>query len=582
MGNFTQIGVMICLFLLLGLNLSSFSGFYQINMIDSKNSRYSVDNLSIANQDSSEFLPDNSTWTDYLIDDDGNGYYDRLVINLGRPKPISHEYGVYGILNDSKGNLLGISQLYNWEIKAEILLSFQGKPINANGADGPYHVSVGTFLYLYDWWWGVEDFQMLFSYVTVGDYNASDFESPNAKIAGISDYGNDTNDDEVFDDIIFEFTIEVKDRGYYDLRLFLGPSAPFLESNQDFVEHWEGFLTPEDTEIILKIPVLNYHDRKVSDPLNVSYVRFMLYGIDIQFLTDSHSVNSYSYEPHLTYAEFTGNYWDWGEDTDSNSKFDNLIIMVEVKITLPGFYHLDMHLITTELDQEEWDRWSNNYDYWNEGIHNVTFSFDTGWLYSIFSDTTFIVEYVSIRDENYRIMDQASSPYTTRSYNYAEFDVPIAYPLGNFWDRGVDTNLNGKFDHLVIDVEINFTLAGTYIIEFYFQPLGTDKSDWNRWISLREYWSKGITNVSFSVDASTYYSLRNVTSFTLKYFRIMDYDYEEIYYTSSPYTTRIYNYTEFDFPDAKLTGNYWGRGVDRGGDGRFEVLVFDIEINVTA
>ncbi|MHA2204024.1 MAG: hypothetical protein ACW991_10085, partial [Candidatus Hodarchaeales archaeon] len=344
MGNFSRTGVIIGLFLLLGVNLSSLSGLYQIDGIDSKNSGNS-DILSLANQKNSEFLPDNSTWTDYPIDEDTNGYYDRLVINLGPPNPTDQELGVYGILNDSEGNLLGISQLYPWQIGNELLLSFQGQPINANGANGPYHVWVGIFR---SGWWFIGDFQMLSSYITNVNYSASDFESPNAKITGISDYGNDTDNDGTFEEIIFDLTVEVKDRGYYDLEMYLGSSAPFPDSNRDFVRSWGGFLTPEDTTIIVKFPIQDHQFHQIQGPLNVSYITFKLYGIDIQFLTDNHTTNSYSFESPSTYANLTGNYWDWGVDTDSDGKFDELVIQAEVNISLAGVYRIEMHLTTLD------------------------------------------------------------------------------------------------------------------------------------------------------------------------------------------------------------------------------------------
>lgn len=576
MGNFTRIGVIVGLFLLLGVNLNNISGLSQINGIDSKDSGNS-DILSLTNQESYEFLPDNSTWTDYPIDDDRNGYYDHLVINLGPPKLTDQDLGVYGILNDSEGNLLGICQLYPWQIGNELLLSFQGQPINANGANGSYHVWVGTFQT--GWWYYTEDYQMLLSFVTT-DYNASDFESPNAKITEISDYGNDTDTDGAFEEIIFDLTVEVKDRGYYDLEMYLGPSAPFPDSNRDFVRSWGGFLTPEDTTIIVIFPIQDHPFYQIQGPLNVSYITFKLYGIDIQFLTDNHKTNSYSLASPLTYANLTGNYRDWGVDTDFDGKFNELVIQVEVNISLAGIYRIEMYLTTPDYDQGGWNQWEYHDDHLNEGVHNVTLSFDTRMVYSLRYDTSFIVESVRIRDEDYEMMDSASSPFTTRVYNSTEFDIPAAF-VGNFWDKGVDTNSDGRFDILVIEAEINFILPGTYLIELFLKPFGTDKDDWNQWTDLRQDWSEGVTNVSFSFDARSFYSLRNDTSFKLEYLQIRGENYEMMDYASSPYTTRVYNYTEFDFPDASLTGNFRGQAVVREGDNKFKELEFDIEINVT-
>lgn len=573
MGNFTRIGAIIGIFLILGVNLSSLSGIWEINMMDSKNSVNPSNILSLTNQESSEFLPDNSTWIDYPIDDDANGYYDRLVISLGPPKSTDQGLHIYSILNDSEGNLIGIFQLYNWDIGNEILLSFPGQPINTNGANGPYHVWVGTY--------GIEDFQMLFSYGTAVNYNASDFESPNAKITGFSDYGNDTDDDKVFDDIIFEFTVEVKDPGYYDLEMYLEPSAPFLDSNQDLEEHWGGFLTPEDTTIVVRFPIHDHRIQYIHGPLNVSYIRFTLYGIDIQFLTDIYTTNSYFFESPSTYAKSTGNYWDWGVDTNSDGKFDQLEIKTEINVTLAGRYRIQMRLSTPDDYQGGWSEWADYSDYWNEGVHNVILYFDARLIYSLRNDTSFTLEYVRIRDENYEMMDYVSSPYTTRIYSYKEFDIPGAFVTGNFWDSGEDTNSDGKFDQLIIEVEINITLTGTYSLNMRLSTPDLDQGSWSEWADYDDYWNEGVHNITLYFDARLVYSLRNATSFTVEDVRIRDEDYQTMDYAPSPYTTRIYNYTEFDLPDARMTGKYWGRGIDTEGDSKFEVLTFNVEIKVT-
>ncbi|MFW9906790.1 MAG: hypothetical protein ACFFFH_20970, partial [Candidatus Thorarchaeota archaeon] len=571
MGTCKRIGVIVGLILLLGINLSLIKGFYPgCGFKHSENLNF----LALTNQDGSELIPDNSTWRDYPIDDDLNGYYDRLIVNLGPPKTLNQEFGIYGILNDSKGNLLGISRLYPWDITSEILLSFQGQPININGENGPYHVWIGTFRYN---WWSIDDLQMLYSYNTTFDYNPEDFESPRAKITEISDYGNDTDNDEIIDEIILNFTVEIKDPGEYNLAMSLESSIPFAGLMQEF--NWGGFLTPEDTSIVMRI---NFRDNDFHGSLNVSYIKFELYGIVMQFLTKIYTTNSYFTEYPHTYARLTGKYWDWGLDANLNGKFDQLVITAEVNITLAGYYSLNMHLTTTNSEQGVWDEWANHYTYLNEALLNISFYFDASLLYSHRNDFSFEIEYISIRDEHFNLMYEISCPYTTRVYNYFEFDIPKAFLTGNFWNWGVDTNFDGKFDQLAITVEINVTFIGTYLLQLNVHPFGTDRGDWDQYTEVRQYWSVGVRNVSVFIDAIQFYSLRNDTSFELEYVRIREWDdYNEIDYCSYPYLTRIYNYSEFDFPDATFTGNYRIRGVDSEADSRFELLAFDIQINVT-
>ncbi|UCG00315.1 MAG: hypothetical protein JSW11_11770 [Candidatus Heimdallarchaeota archaeon] len=575
MASLKRIGVVLGLFFILGLNLRSLSDPYQMEGSISKTTGNVSEISSLVSQSSTEFLPDNSSWTDYPVDDDRNGYYDRLIIYLGIPKSTDREFGVYGVLNDSEGNLLGISILYRWDIGNEILLSFSGQAINQIGTNGSYYVWVGTFRHY--WWYGIEDLQMLFSYKTSQDYDASAFEVPNAKITGISDYGNDTDNDGVFDDIIFEFTVEIKDPGYCNLAMNLDSSTPFADGQ---VINWGEFLTPEDTSIVIRLDIPEDH---VDGPLNVS-VRFQFYGIDMQFLIGLQTINSYSVEIHVTSRKFlTGNYWDWGVDTDFDGKFDQLVIKTEVNITLTGNYWLNMHLIASNNDRVGWSNWANHGAYWNEGFHNVSLIFDASLVYSLRNNSiSFEVEYVRIRNEDNGLMEEASYAYTTRAYNYTEFDIPRAFATGNFWDSGLDSDSDGKFDQIQIGLEVNITSTGSYTLYMRLFLPDLDQGYWDQYTEYSDYWIRGIHNITLSFDTMLVHSYRTNSTFAIDHLRIRDENYNTLDEVFLPYTTRIYNYTEFDLPDAWFTGNLWTRGIDYESNSKFEVLAFDIEINVSS
>ncbi|MHA2369643.1 MAG: hypothetical protein ACXADX_12560 [Candidatus Hodarchaeales archaeon] len=93
-------------------------------------------------EDPRAFLPSNDTWTDYAVDDDGNGQYDRLVVNIGLLNPSSsQDLVLYSVLRDHNGYLLGNSYISMDEVSGRNLsLAFDGQAINASGTDGPYEV----------------------------------------------------------------------------------------------------------------------------------------------------------------------------------------------------------------------------------------------------------------------------------------------------------------------------------------------------------------------------------------------------------------------------------------------------------
>ena len=79
---------------------------------DMKDSTSMVKLPSISPQISSDFLADNSTWQDYAVDDDGNGLYDSLIINLGKPEQLEEGIYLYTILKNSSGSWLGYTSAF--------------------------------------------------------------------------------------------------------------------------------------------------------------------------------------------------------------------------------------------------------------------------------------------------------------------------------------------------------------------------------------------------------------------------------------------------------------------------------------
>ena len=175
-----------------------------------------INSPNLAVQDELSTFPRNTTWQDYPVDDDRNGLYNRLVVDIGYYN-LQETIGVYGILLDNDENILGISNYVNYE-ETYVSLSFPGQPIHASGTDGPYVLRAGLYT---PGWWGYTDFSEInfsLTYETLfQSYNHSQFERPRAMITGFSDYGNDTDDDTFYDEIVIGIQTEVTDYGYYEI-----------------------------------------------------------------------------------------------------------------------------------------------------------------------------------------------------------------------------------------------------------------------------------------------------------------------------------------------------------------------------
>jgi len=157
---------------------------------------------------------------------------------------------------------------------------------------------------------------------------------------------------------------------------------------------------------------------------------------------------------------------------------------------------------------------------------------------------------------------------------------------GHILDRGVDTDGNGLYDYLEVDVEINVTVADNFELSAnqllegsVIVGIGTSVPVY---ASSQGFLDIGIhyLNVSFSgpMIFSSGLSIQKVG--TIQLYSTSNYYYEYQDGINDVPLSRVYNYAEFD-PHAFLTGHIMDHGVDTDGDGLFNYLQVGIEFNVT-
>ncbi len=156
---------------------------------------------------------------------------------------------------------------------------------------------------------------------------------------------------------------------------------------------------------------------------------------------------------------------------------------------------------------------------------------------------------------------------------------PQATLTGIISDHGVDTNGNGRFDLLEVDVQINVSEPGQFrvysssLIDVTHQMLFS-------YASSEGYLETGIQYLNLSFSASVIYNMR----FNPAGVSEIDLYAVDIY----PALSQIhdvplmgqYNYTQFE-SHAFFTGDITDRGVDTDGNGLFNYLEVGIEFNVT-
>lgn len=149
---------------------------------------------------------------------------------------------------------------------------------------------------------------------------------------------------------------------------------------------------------------------------------------------------------------------------------------------------------------------------------------------------------------------------------------------GTILDHGVDTNSNGLYDYLEVDVQVDASVSGNYRVSineltdqygnFLYVPNST-----------QGYLDVGIQYLNLSlygpVIFAGHFNPQKVYSIELDAL-----DYGHMYNIFNVNLSRTYGYSEFD-PHIVLTGNVTDRGVDTDGDILFNYLEVGVELNVT-
>jgi len=182
---------------------------------------------------------------------------------------------------------------------------------------------------------------------------------------------------------------------------------------------------------------------------------------------------------------------------------------------------------------------------------------------------------ILLMDKNYKTKYKE---FQTIEYNYTDFQLPLQKFIGNYADYGIDTNGNGLFDYLAVNVELEITTSGEYTIEGWLYD-----GDGNpiEIASITEHLNEGLQTVTLNFNGISIYQNQVNGPYYVKYLTlrgsgIMD-------FVEDAYTTSSYEFTKFEKPPVPLvalTGNYSDYGKDIDGNGIFDYLTIEAEVMV--
>jgi hypothetical protein len=171
--------------------------------------------------------------------------------------------------------------------------------------------------------------------------------------------------------------------------------------------------------------------------------------------------------------------------------------------------------------------------------------------------------------------------YTTLSYSHNAFQKADVEFNNSFNDYGLDTDGDGRYNSLNINVGASVLVNGNYTLVGHLY----DKNDEEILMAdTSVYLSSGSNTIHLSYDGITLY-LHGVTGpYTLKYLSLHDDSGSVVDIKSNAFNTYGYNFTDFQKPPVPLivlSGTYSDHGTDTDGDGAYDYLSINAEVSLS-
>jgi hypothetical protein len=157
----------------------------------------------------------------------------------------------------------------------------------------------------------------------------------------------------------------------------------------------------------------------------------------------------------------TGTFSDNGVDDNSNGLYDRVVVNVETSVDQPGDYGVFVHLRLANGQEVVRSSITNL----SSGLNSVSVNFEASALKALGENGPYkidLIELVFNKADGSIPTDRLINVGQTKAYQLSQFEQPPIVVTGNTTDSGIDTNSNGQFDILKIEIEIGLLNGGSY------------------------------------------------------------------------------------------------------------------------
>jgi hypothetical protein len=490
-------------------------------------------------------------FTDSGQDTNSNGLYDNLLANVQASVTTNGTYNVFASLY-AQNNMIAYAETNAVLIAGTrtIQFIFDGKSIRASGKNGPYKVQTSI---------------PNGSEFTTGTYNATSFEAAGVILQSVgSDSGNDINGDGLFDTLVVPVNVNCSLAGNYTLKgsLYNGSHLHITSasSNTDLVSGTSG--------VSLSFDGMAIRNEGLDGPYDVSIT---IYDSDQAFLGSLEgTTSSYTSEQFQIAAqdlfELTS-FSSKGTDNNSNGLYDYLSVSFNISSPVAnGNYRIDGYLDDQQGNLVAFSSTTSQVSTTSRKAY-LSFSGQQIWIAKII-DGSYILR-VKIFDSNNVLITDTLNLHTTGTYSYNQFE-PSATVFNNiFNDKGTDTNSDGLYEYLTVDVGVDATVAGEYKVYGLLSGSEIDRANTTAHLNV------GSNVVKLNFDGNAIYRHGENGPYTLKEL-FLEKSGTVLDYRETAWTTAAYDYTTFG-QVVVLTGNYSDEGVDTDSNALFDSLLINFE-----
>src|SRR5256886_2716676 len=160
-------------------------------------------------------------------------------------------------------------------------------------------------------------------------------------------------------------------------------------------------------------------------------------------------------------GNFTPPHFDSGYDANGNGLFDFLLVNTSVQISMPGNFTVLGTLHDPNYTLQVQNSTSAGLPI---GPAILTIWFDGRLINQSGIDGPYTVDLILV-NENFSLLD--SGTHTTQPYSHLDFDPMPAFMTPPHPDSGQDTNGNGLFDFLNIDVQVQVNVPDNYSLSAF-------------------------------------------------------------------------------------------------------------------